>query len=117
MTSAPTYKEYKSGPKSYRTFCNQCGSGLTWKSGEMLPGKTILMTGTLDEEVLIGKIIKGSERKTERGIEYDREKAWGDELLKPKMSLFWSETIAGITDQDFGQEKWLYNDGDGKSFR
>lgn len=54
MADQETYAEYESSPSVFRGFCNRCGSTLVWRSDKD-PEEVGFTTGTLDEEVLIGK--------------------------------------------------------------
>jgi len=71
-----------------------------------MPGKFVLMTGTIDEEFIMGKR-KGSGKETEMGTEVEWEGGFGEELCKPQISMFWENVVKGITDFDMGQKKFL----------
>ncbi|OAG42921.1 hypothetical protein AYO21_02872 [Fonsecaea monophora] len=107
ITKCTTYKEYQSSETAVRSFCSQCGSGLTWRIigvDDMI----VIMTGTLDEETLIGKKVEGSEQSTELGIKFDRQGGLYKELCMPIMgNLFWNNVIPGVTDHDVGGTKFL----------
>lgn len=47
------YAEYSASPRCYRGFCQVCGSGVVWRS-EDSPEEMEVLTGTLDEDVLLG---------------------------------------------------------------
>ncbi|KAL2037453.1 hypothetical protein N7G274_009733 [Stereocaulon virgatum] len=49
-----SYAEYESSPSGFRGFCDHCCSTLVWRS-EKDPEEVGFTTGTLDEDVLIGK--------------------------------------------------------------
>lgn len=105
FTAKDTYATYQSSEKAERAFCSKCGSGLTWTSEEAMPGKVVLMTGTVDEEWIMGTRKEGEE--TEAGREVEWEGGYKEELCRPKISLFWENKIEGVTDFDMGQKKFL----------
>jgi hypothetical protein len=75
-------KDFHSSPDHYRGFCSACGSTLYWRehgpSGEVQ--ELGILSGTLDEEVLLGKE--------------------GKLLCEPKGGQFWCcNFIDGITDK------------------
>lgn len=70
-----------------------------------MPDRYVLMVGTLDEDVLVGKKIEGTEKETDRGVEFEREHAWGKEFGTPKISMFWENVIKGVTDQGHGEDR------------
>ena len=71
-----------------------------------MPGKVVLMTGTVDGEWIMGRR-KGEGRETERGREVEWEGGFGEELCRPGVSLFWENVVKGVTDFDMGQKKYL----------
>lgn len=104
ITKQPTYVEYESTPGNKRGFCSKCGSSLIWMSDKM-QHRYVLMVGTVDEEILVGKKVEGTERETKRGLEFERTKAYGKEFCTPKISMFWENVITGVTDQGHGEDR------------
>src|SRR5882757_477084 len=82
ITKSPTYREYKSSEAAIRSFCSNCGSGLTWRIIGM-DDVMVFMMGTLDEEFLIGKKVEGTEQETELGVKFEREGGLHKELCIP----------------------------------
>ncbi|KIX08455.1 uncharacterized protein Z518_03111 [Rhinocladiella mackenziei CBS 650.93] len=106
ITKSPTYKEYKSSQEATRSFCSQCGSGLTWRI-DSVDDMLVIMTGTIDEEFLIGKKVEGTEEETDLGIKFERHGGLAKDLCTPHMgNLFWNNVIPGITDHDVGGTKF-----------
>lgn len=99
ITKAPTYKEYQSSEGGFRSFCSNCGSGLTWKLA-FVPDMIIVFLGTIDEEYLMGKKVVGSDEQTEMGPAFKREDGLCKELTSMNMGhIFWNNRIPGVTDQ------------------
>lgn len=107
ITKSATYKEFKSSEAATRSFCSNCGSGLTWRIDGM-DDMMVVFLGTIDEDFLIGNQIKGTEQETDLGIKFDRQGGFAKELCQPNMgNLFWNNAIAGVTDHDLGGVKFL----------
>ena len=86
-----------------RSFCSQCGSGLTWKI-DFVPDMLVLFIGTIDEEYLLGKKVDGSEEETDLGLKFKREGGLHKDLCSMKMGhLFQNNVIPGVTDHDIGE--------------
>jgi len=110
----PTYSEYKHTEKTTRSFCSKCGSGLTWRSTDQ-PDLLILMSGSIDEDYLVGTKIPDSEKKTKYGSEFKREGGWGKEITQPNLgNMYWENIIPAMTDHDLGGPKFLQTDQDGE---
>jgi len=100
ITKAPTYKEYQSSEGGYRSFCSNCGSGLTWKLS-FIPDMVIVFLGTIDEEFLMGNKIGDSEEQTEVGLTIKRDGGLCKELTSMNYGhIFWNNRIPGVTDQE-----------------
>jgi hypothetical protein len=111
LSSWPSYKRYKSSNVGHRTFCSNCGSSITWeREGSQ---KTCVWVGTLDEDVLIGKLVPGSAKKTEHGTERKLEGGFGTSLCaKVEPNEWFENAICGATDKIPGP-KYLQEDTDG----
>ena len=75
-----------------------------------MPGKVVLMTGTVDERWVMGRRVGVGDEMEEKGVkgkEVKWEGGYGEELCKPGVSLFWENVVRGVTDFDMGQEKFL----------
>lgn len=68
------YTEYSALPGCHRGFCNRCGSTILWRSDDSA-GEVKIMTGTLDEDVLLGE--------------------WGAVLVRPVDGQFWCRNAMG----------------------
>ena len=107
ITKAPSYKEYESSEGGFRSFCSNCGSGLTWKLA-FVPDMVIVFLGTIDDEHLMGRKVEGSEHQTEMGIEFKREGGFCTELTAMNMGhIFWNNRIPSVTDQDMAGPKFM----------
>jgi hypothetical protein len=103
ISKASTYKEYRSSEAAVRTFCSNCGSGLTWKI-DYVPDMVVLFMGTIDEEFLIGKKVEGSEKETPLGVEFKRDGGLSKELASMNLGhLFWNNAIPGVSDHVVGE--------------
>lgn len=78
-----------------------------------MPGKVVLMVGTVDEEWVMGRRKEGESEEGEeeeeeaKGKKVEWEGGFGEELCKPGISLFWENVVRGVTDFDMGQKKFL----------
>lgn len=100
ITKAPTYSEYQSSEGGFRSFCSNCGSGLTWRIS-FVPDMIIVFLGTIDEQFLIGNKIEGSEEQTENGLIVKRDGGLCKDLTGMNMGhLYWNNRIPNVTDQD-----------------
>ncbi|RVX74117.1 hypothetical protein B0A52_01949 [Exophiala mesophila] len=107
VTKSPTYKEYQSSESAIRSFCSECGSGLSWRVKGM-DDFIVIFLGTVDEEFLIGTKVNGTEETTDMGVKFQREGGLWKDLCNPNMgSLFWNNAIPGVTDHDMGETKFL----------
>lgn len=107
ITNAPSYKEYESSEGGFRSFCSNCGSGLTWKLA-FVPDMIIVFLGTIDDEHLMGKRVEGSEQRTETGVEFKREGGFCKELTTMNMGhIFWNNRVPKVTDHDMAGPKFM----------
>lgn len=95
LDSNPTYKSYRSSSFAHRSFCNNCGSSLTF-CYDAKPELTEVYLGTLDEEALCGKKIGPEEdskctSRDESGLGYD--------LCKAQNHIWIENAIKGVTDK------------------
>jgi hypothetical protein len=68
----------------------------------------VLFTGTIDEEYLLGKKVKGSEQQTDLGIKFEWEGGFYKELTTTNMGhLFWNNVVPGVTDHEAEGPKFL----------
>ena len=79
-----------------------------------MPTTVELWIGTLDEEVLIGKVKQ--EQENQSGEMQEREGGFGKELAVVKETLFWNHRIEGVTDVAPSGKKWWGMIHDGTSF-
>ncbi len=114
LSSWPATKQYQSSATASRSFCGECGSSLTYNTSEE-PDNTEIWLGTIDEEVLLGKKVPGSERKTERGIEVKREDGLGTALCTAMSHIWFVNAIPGVTDKLRGP-KYLQDQNKGVAF-
>lgn len=71
-------------------------TGLTFQHKVFMPDSVERWIGTLDKEVLTGKIKSGQDTTT--GEERQREGGWGKGWAIVKEALFWGHRIEGVTD-------------------
>ncbi|KAH7043172.1 Mss4-like protein [Macrophomina phaseolina] len=95
----PSYRLYRSSSRACRGFCTACGSSLTWIDAER-PETIEVHVGTLDEEVLIGRLVESKEEeRDEYGVRQKREGGWGRELGKARWHNFVENAVPGVTDR------------------
>jgi hypothetical protein len=114
-TSGTTFTEYNATPGNYRGFCTQCGSSLSWRS-EQTPDEIEILTGTVDEEWLIGDrtarvrseelSLPGSWKDLAED-ETKRRKNVVESLCVPKERYWERNAIVGVTDQNSQAIKFI----------
>jgi len=88
LASNPSFKSYESSEKAYRSFCSNCGSSIAFNDREM-PERTEIYPGTLDEDVLCGKRVEGTNK---------REGGLGLQVVKAERHMYMENAISGVTD-------------------
>ncbi|KAF4546096.1 uncharacterized protein LTHEOB_4748 [Lasiodiplodia theobromae] len=96
-SALPTYRLYRSSPKAQRGFCATCGSSLTWQTADA-PGRIEVHVGTLDEEVLIGKVVEEKDGDDGYGAVRKRNGGWGKELAVARWHNYVENAVPGVTD-------------------
>lgn len=109
--SHPSYKLYKSSETGQRGFCGNCGSSMTFHYAKK-PEEAEVHFGTLDEEVLIGRKVEGSEWMDEYGTHCEREGGFGEEWLKNDPYHIYAEnSVPGVTELKGRKYLGYYTDG------
>ncbi|KAF2395679.1 hypothetical protein EJ06DRAFT_545433 [Trichodelitschia bisporula] len=103
ITTLPTFKTYLSSANGERSFCSTCGSSLTFNYRRD-DGEIEFYLGTLDEEVLAGKIV--GEKTDENGPHFEREKALGSQVGKAATHIFYENAVPDVTDNLQGKKFW-----------
>ncbi len=115
--SLPSYKTYQSSSTACRGFCSTCGSPLTYLASSDAD-KIEVNLGALDEEVLCGKRDEENAWEDEIGRHIPRKGGWGKILGDSKYHIFSENEIPGLaTTDEYGGDKYLLDQGSGKSFK
>ncbi|KAF4310843.1 putative duf636 domain protein [Botryosphaeria dothidea] len=103
-TLLPAYRLYQSSPGIHRGF------SLTWMTLAERPEVIEVHVGTLDEEVLIGSVVK-EEGKDGYGPRKQRVGGWGEELGRARWHNFVENAVPSVTDGEAGP-KYLRTGGE-----